>query len=139
MGLGCVPRNRPLPSRNSTIVFRTWTAGRLLPQPIGSWVSDPCQHLASETEAGCYPIRNKAVPDLVAGPAGVRPASLVERAVIIEDVDELQVVALAGGEILGVVRWRDLQTAGARMDQLCIGSMRRRRHLYLYRWSKLTR
>ena len=49
------------------------------------------------------------MPDLVAGPAGVRPASLVERAVVIQDVDELQVVALAGCKILGVMRRRDLQ------------------------------
>jgi hypothetical protein len=55
-------------------------------------------------------MQKEAVPDLVAGPAGVRPASLVERAVVVEDVDELQVVALAGRKILGIVRRRDLQT-----------------------------
>ena len=46
-------------------------------------------------------------PHLEAGLPGKVPAALVDGAVVGQDVDELEAVALAGRKIVGVVRWRD--------------------------------
>ena len=46
-------------------------------------------------------------PHLEAGLPGKVPAALVDGAVVGQDVDEVEAVALAGRKIVGVVRWRD--------------------------------
>ena len=59
---------------------------------------------------GCAGIR-VSTQHLKARPAGELPAVLVDVAVIVQDVDELQVVPLARGEIVGVVGRRDFDRA----------------------------
>ena len=46
----------------------------------------------------------------------------IDPAIIIQNVDALQIMALAGGEVIGVVSRRDLHRASAKahVHQLCI-------------------
>lgn len=71
-------------------------------------------HISVDAVAVSYCTAEQA--HLVAWLAGIRAAVAVQRAVVVQDVDELQVVALACGEILRVVRRRDLRAAGAEVS-----------------------
>ena len=80
--------------------------------PTQAYLQDPDVRMKQQRAKRCnlQPGRAALGPHLEAGLAGELAAAVVDGAVVGEDVDEVQAVALARCEIVGVMRRRDLHS-----------------------------